>query len=565
MKQFHILRKLRLLLIPVLLFPLSLFAQNNLCNAQFSWQQGAQANSIHFTPAPNTAVTQYSWNFGDGHISAMPTQTHAYILPGVYNVCLTVAVISANGTITCTASWCDSVTVGNPPPPTPCSAVFSYQPGSSPLGIYFNNPAYPLNTQYFWDFGDGTTANTDVPYHVFPAPGNYYVCFTVTIPSTPAHPACTATWCDSVSVGLPPPPPPCDAHFSHQPGNVPLGVHFNHAPNPPNTVYAWNFGDGDTSSQASPNHVYANPGTYLVCLTVTSISATNTTLCTAVWCDSIHVGNIAPPPSPCNAHFRFHHLATTNLVHFQAAQNPPNAVYSWNFGDGTSGNGQSPNHQFPGPGNYQVCLTVTATSPNGNTCTETICHMVHIGIPPVLQPCHVQFMYQHVPQQPLTYQFNGATTANATGYLWHFGDATTSTQLNPQHTYANPGIYQVCLTVFDTVQQCSRTRCHYVFAFMLNNPVSNSSAEKLEATDADEPYVMIYPNPFDQETTVSIEDANEDLVFRLFDMNGKVVMEKLNVTNGNFTISRGELSPGIYFYELQNADERVSAGKIVIK
>jgi PKD repeat protein len=565
MKQFN--QWLRLLITTAFILPLSLNAQNNLCNPQFSWQPGQQSNSVHFTPAPSsTAATQYSWNFGDGTTSAMAAPGHMYNLPGIYNVCLTVSVVSPNGTIACTATWCDSVNVGNVPPPPPCMAAFSYQPGTAPLGILLNHPNYPLSTQYLWDFGDGTTSNVDVPNHVFPAPGTYNVCLTITVPATPNHPACTSTWCDSVMVGVqPPPPPPCDAHFMHQPGSIPLSMHFNAAPNPPNTVYSWDFGDGTTSANASPNHIYANPGFYNVCLTVTSVSTTNTILCTAVWCDSIHVGNVSPPPSPCNAHFRFHRLASTNLVHFQAAPNPPNTVYSWNFGDGTTGTGQSPNHQFPGTGNYQVCLTVTATSPNGNTCTETTCHMVHIGPPPVMQPCQVQFMYQHVPQQPLSYQFTSTANPGVTGYLWHFGDATTSTQQNPQHQYTNPGIYQVCLTVFDTVQNCSRTRCHYVFAFNVSNPASVENAEKLESTDAEEPTVMIYPNPFSEETTVNIEDAEGTLLFRLVDMNGREVMKLENVTNGNFTLNRGELKSGIYFYELMNSTDRVAGGKILIQ
>src|SRR6185503_16498711 len=32
-------------------------------------------------------------------------------------------------------------------------------------------------------------------------------------------------------------------------------------------VYYWDFGDGNYSTQYNPSHIYANPGTYLVCLT----------------------------------------------------------------------------------------------------------------------------------------------------------------------------------------------------------------------------------------------------------------------------------------------------------
>jgi gliding motility-associated-like protein len=38
------------------------------------------------------------------------------------------------------------------------------------------------------------------------------------------------------------------------------------------------------------------------------------------------------------------------------------------------------------------------------------------------------------------------TSTNATSYFWEFGDAATSTAVHPSHSYAEPGVYKVCLT-----------------------------------------------------------------------------------------------------------------------
>jgi PKD repeat protein len=46
-----------------------------------------------------------------------------------------------------------------------------------------------------------------------------------------------------------------------------LEVHF-HAPNQPGNNYSWNFGDSSTGSGHDPNHIYSNPGTYEVTLTI---------------------------------------------------------------------------------------------------------------------------------------------------------------------------------------------------------------------------------------------------------------------------------------------------------
>ena len=47
----------------------------------------------------------------------------------------------------------------------------------------------------------------------------------------------------------------------------------------------------------------------------------------------------------------------------------------------------------------------------------------------------------------LTVQFTDASTGNISGWLWNFGDGTTSTAQNPSHTYTSPGTYTVIETI----------------------------------------------------------------------------------------------------------------------
>ncbi len=51
--------------------------------------------------------------------------------------------------------------------------------------------------------------------------------------------------------------------------------------------------------------------------------------------------------------------------------------------------------------------------------------------------------------------------------LWDFGDGTTSTDLNPAHTYADSasGVYTVCLTVTDTIENCTETYCELLYDY----------------------------------------------------------------------------------------------------
>ena len=54
--------------------------------------------------------------------------------------------------------------------------------------------------------------------------------------------------------------------------------------------------------------------------------------------------------------------------------------------------------------------------------------------------------------------FTNTSSDDATSYFWDFGDGITSTEENPSHTYVNPGIYSVMLTIKDGVDSGTKTK-----------------------------------------------------------------------------------------------------------
>lgn len=117
--------------------------------------------------------------------------------------------------------------------------------------------------------------------------------------------------------------------------------------------------------------------------------------------------------------------------------------WSWDFGDNSTSNLQSPNHCYTTPGVYSVTLTVTT---NGG-CTQTIVMSNYIsvyGVP------NAAFTASPQPTTILasTIYFSDQST-NAASWLWNFGDLTqaTSTMQNPSFTYPDPICYQVTLEV----------------------------------------------------------------------------------------------------------------------
>ncbi len=228
-------------------------------------------------------------------------------------------------------------------------------------------------TSYTWSFGDGHHSTQQNPIHTYSAPGTYNVCLTIT-----AHnPNCSATFCHHVVVvaqsGT------CHAAFSaHQPDLNHPTIHFTNQSTSDGTIgsWAWDFGDGSTSSEQNPVHTYAHPGTYTVCLTVTDDDGG----CTSHVCQQVVVHH--PVMNDCHAAYTIH-LDTTGLgVQFTntSTGTTGHTTYSWDFGDGTGSTEQNPFHAFLHNGHYTVCLFI-ADSTTG--CAAHFCHTIglhHTGI-----------------------------------------------------------------------------------------------------------------------------------------------------------------------------------------
>jgi PKD repeat protein len=160
----------------------------------------------------------------------------------------------------------------NPPP----TADFTDSPGSPGQVDFFDNSSDPAGKAFVawgWNFGDGQTSAQENPLHTYATSGTYQVTLTVTDANGQK-----ASITHSVSVTANQPP---TASFTWDNSNGGGEVDFNDTSTDPDgsvEAWSWNFGDGQTSSQEFPTHVYSTPGTYTVTLTVTDDSgAQNTT------------------------------------------------------------------------------------------------------------------------------------------------------------------------------------------------------------------------------------------------------------------------------------------------
>jgi len=169
--------------------------------------------------------------------------------------------------------WHHYEALGPPPPPQPPVASFSGSPtsGTAPLTVAFTDTSTGQPTSWVWTFGDGGTSTAQSPTHTYTAAGTY----SVTLTATNSLGSNTLTKTNYITVAAPQPPV---ASFSGSPtsGINPLTVNFTDTSTGQPTSWAWNFGDGGTSTAQNPSHVYTAAGTYSVTLTATNTVGSNT-------------------------------------------------------------------------------------------------------------------------------------------------------------------------------------------------------------------------------------------------------------------------------------------------
>lgn len=222
------------------------------------------------------------------------------------------------------------------------------------------------------------------------------------------------------------------------------------------TTYAWNFGDGQTSTLQNPTHVYAAGGTYNVTLTTTNFagcSDVQTFTVTVLDIPNVSISgddgdgdlnNCLLPGNPMTSETVTFTNTTTNAV-----------SYAWNFGDGQTSTLQNPTHTYTSYGTYTV--TMTATHANGCTATQTLTVVFEKYVSASLTLDITE--YSGCSPHPLTTLSNLSVNANT--YTWNFGDGTppvtTTSSTPPAHVYNTAGTYTISLTAANSCNSASAT------------------------------------------------------------------------------------------------------------
>ncbi len=203
----------------------------------------------------STNAENYLWNFGDGNITAEKSPTYIYSLSGEYTIGLTA--FNQCGKSFKTKNRYILVS-------EKLTADFNANPNSAceaPLQVKFINRSSDAES-LLWEFGDGNTSTEISPTHVYRFFSKYTVA--LTIENTYGY---TAQKVDYITIKEKP-----IAIFTANQNTMSrtLKVVFKDTSKKSPTIWLWDFGDGNNSAEQNPVHVYANPGTNNVILTVSN-------------------------------------------------------------------------------------------------------------------------------------------------------------------------------------------------------------------------------------------------------------------------------------------------------
>lgn len=140
------------------------------------------------------------------------------------------------------------------------SATFEFE--TQNLDLTFTSDIVGEASEIVWDFGDGHISNQANPNHSFIADGTYQVCLTV------SNTCGSEQTCQTINV-FSCSDDPLSASFdvsSHS-----FTANFSHPSAENADAHLWDFGDGNTSTEATPTHTFSTSGTYEICLTVSNL------------------------------------------------------------------------------------------------------------------------------------------------------------------------------------------------------------------------------------------------------------------------------------------------------
>ena len=388
----------------------------------------------------DSPITRHRWAFGDGTVADGARARMAYSEPGQYRAVLRVEDDSAHpcnfGVQT------RRVTVNSPP----VAEAGTDQSAVVGKPVTFTGAAsYDIDgliKTYRWDMGDGSVLDGASVTHHYGESGHYSVTLTVTDDSAVSN----NTAVDRMRVTVNAPPEP---RFSIPPRAVSVSeaalLDAGTSTDADGEIlsYQWDFGDGARGEGKVVEYAWTRAGTYQVTLSVVDDSGTASarqSVSVPIRIDAAPVADAGPDQHVTASEVQFDGTSSSDI-------DGKITEWKWDFGDGSTGTGPIVSHAYLRPGIYEVAVVVRddSTAPL-NTDRDTM--QVVVNATPIADAGRPQTV---APDEEFI--VSGRASVDPDGsiadHVWAFPDGSIAQGVRAAHSFSEPGLHRVRLTVYD--------------------------------------------------------------------------------------------------------------------
>lgn len=400
------------------------FSQSN-CNAKFKAVPNHLDTACYFMNQSSGGMTHYFWDFGDGSYVLdydKINHTHKYDLPGRYTVKLTVWDLASPNP--CEDTYIEDVVITDTLPSS-CWAGFDYNVTDS-LTIVLEDTSEGEYHDYLWDMGNGELiSNKKSIEYTYQQAHNPIVTLKILNNITGKIDV------EEKFVVLNETYPGVYFEVLHI-DSITHTISFDDSITGNITSFLWDFGDGTTSTEPSPEHTYSSPGVYNVIFTGRSLSKNGEI---AVHSCSKNVF-VRVPEVILPSFNTYNQLDEKKTYIYNRTIAPKNSSLLWSSGDGRIFEDIDNPIQYNDAGNYTISLRVDDGMQSGFLYKEILVGDNHEVAP--------EFVYIHAPEGGV--QFYNTTQNQNTQYYWDFDDGSPiSTEQNPIHYFTSEGLHTVYL------------------------------------------------------------------------------------------------------------------------
>ena len=412
---------------------------------------------------------------------------------------------------------------GNPVP----SVFFSADVFTSCDGIInFTDESCGGIISWSWDFGDGSTSNSQNPTHNYSAPGIYDVSLEVSN-GNGINSDTLFQYIEVISLFGEPVTPDCTPQTISPFDD--LGIHHFVL----NTINKWsNPGfDGYQDFSCTEQTILDPGGTYSIFITTSAEYEEDV----YVWIDFNNNGDfdfnerVFDSQSNLENHTGNILIPTTNLTY-----GTPLRMRVWSdFSQGFGFVNACDEPEYGQVEDYAVIIQDPNSPPIANFTVDST--LMCAG----------------------TVQFTNQSSSSASYYNWFFGDGGTSNLQNPSYTYSNPGMYDVTLVVGNINGDDTLTFTNYIEYAADCNGIG---VEEISMEDK----LEIYPNPTNGNFTIKFESEN-DYSIQIVNMLGQNIFNRSDVNSGALVnIDLNSQIAGVYFVHIID-DGGTTTKRIILK